>query len=179
MNVKNQTRKRPVDDIRELELIPIPKLNGYYITAEGKVISVMELTPYVDQDGYKRVHVFQNGKHKRPGLHVLLAKTFLPDPDHNQNEVRHLDGNKNNIDLSNLAWGTRQENAKDKVKHGSARGEKNPKAKLTELDVSIIKKRLLTERICDVYLDYPHIGKSTLDAIKSGKNWGYVKPKQD
>lgn len=47
-------------------------------------------------------------------------------------ETRHLDGDPGNNALSNLCWGTRQENAQDKVRHG--RGG----------------KRMTTEQACHV-----------------------------
>lgn len=34
-------------------------------------------------------------------------------------EVRHLDGNSQNDAASNLAWGTRSENIRDAVRHGT------------------------------------------------------------
>lgn len=131
-----QTRKRPIEDIRQLDLSPLSDLPGYYITPDGKVLSVMELTPYEDQDGYMRVHIFKDGKHKRPGVHWLLAKTYLPSPTPEQNQVRHfLDGNRKRNDVINLAWGTAQENGSDKTRHGTAKGIKNGRAKLREEDV--------------------------------------------
>lgn len=172
--MKKQTRRRPCEDIRSLDLTPIPEMNGYYITSDGRVFSIMQLTPYEDDDGYARVHIFKNGKHKRPGVHVLLAKTFLPPPRQEHVLVRHLDGDKKNMSLDNLAWGTQKENGEDKSRHGTLRGEKNPKAKLCEEDVLSIKQRLKEERIVDVAKDYPSIGRSTIDAIKSGKNWSHL-----
>jgi predicted transcriptional regulator len=38
-------------------------------------------------------------------------------------EARHLDGNKQNNRLGNLAWGTRRENADDRIRHGSCRNK--------------------------------------------------------
>jgi hypothetical protein len=51
-------------------------------------------------------------------------------------QCRHLDGNSLNNSPDNLRWGTPQENADDKIKHGvAARGEAIALAKLTEADV--------------------------------------------
>jgi hypothetical protein len=50
-------------------------------------------------------------------VHRLVAAAFLgPCPE--GKEVRHLDGNPANNDLSNLAYGTRSENRLDRVVHG-------------------------------------------------------------
>lgn len=170
-----QKRRRLKEDIRNISLEPLPDYPGYYITKEGKVISVMELTPYEDKDGYKRVHVFKDKKHKRPGLHVLLAKTFLPPPNEDQCVVRHLDGDNTNLSLNNLAWGTHKENGEDKARHGSVKGSKNPKAKLVESQVLDIKKKLKTMSIKDVSKQYPQVSTSTIEAISSGQNWSHVK----
>lgn len=174
-----QTRNRPIEDIRQLNLSPIPDLPGYYITPSGKVISVMELTPYEDQDGYMRVHVFKNGKHKRPGIHWLLARTYLPRSNPNQNQVRHLDGNRKHNEVLNLAWGTVQENGSDKTKHGSSKGSKNGRAKLSEPDVRAIKAWLATGRTCKCVCDELaesgiHVSVSTIEAIKNGQNWAWL-----
>ena len=171
-----QTRKRPKEDIRDLDIKPIPDLHGYYITKEGRVFSVMELTPYKDQDGYKRVHVFPNKKHKRPGLHVLLAKTFLPAPKEDQTVVRHLDDDKENTSLSNLAWGTHFDNGLDKAKNGIVKGENNPRAKLTTDQVKNIKQKLKTNTIKQIAEEFNWVSRSTIEAISSGQNWSHVNP---
>lgn len=167
-----QIRKRPVEDIRNLELKLVPWLPGYYINTDGRVFSVMELTPYEDQDGYMRVHVFKEKKHKRPGVHSLMARTFLSEPKPGQDQVRHLDGNRKHNAIDNLAWGTVQENGADKARHGSARGSKNGRAILTESKVQDIKARLLGGEKASVLADEFCVSDSTIYAIKSGKNWG-------
>lgn len=51
-------------------------------------------------------------------VHHLVAEAFLgPRPD--GMEIRHLDGNAHNSILSNLAYGTRSENVRDAVQHGT------------------------------------------------------------
>lgn len=170
-----QKRKRPKENILNLDLQLIPESPGYLISENGVVYSVMELTPYLDQDGYERVHLFIDGKHKRPGLHQLLAKTFLPTRRSDQTEVRHLDGTRSNNKLSNLAWGNKKENGADKSIHGSILGERNPNCKLTVLEVAHIKERLFNrESIKSISEDFD-VGYSTIEAIKSGRNWSHVK----
>jgi hypothetical protein len=50
-------------------------------------------------------------------------------------QCRHLDGNRSNNRLDNLAWGTPLENGADKARHGTAKGERNGRAKLTAAKV--------------------------------------------
>lgn len=174
-----QLRKRPVKDIRNLELHPVPNRPGYYINKTGAVFSVMELCPFTDRDGYQRVHMFHKGKHKRPGVHVLLAQTFLPPPKPEQNEVRHLDGNKANLSLDNIAWGTRKENGEDKARHGSVKGEKNGRARLTVEAVKTIWVRLRNGESPTKIAGDHGVSPATIDAIKSGRNWSHVTAKMD
>lgn len=100
---------------------------GYEVTADGRVFSTAhnwrgygrrELRQDLNDDGYPSVRLTVNGKRTRYAVHVLVARTHLPDRPSPQHEVRHLDGNKMNARSENLAWGTRQENADDRERHG-------------------------------------------------------------
>jgi hypothetical protein len=59
---------------------------------------------------------------KRPGrllgVHTIVLWTFRGKAKKGQ-ECRHLDGNPRNNCLSNLAWGTRSENVRDAIRHGT------------------------------------------------------------
>lgn len=51
-------------------------------------------------------------------VHHLVARAFLgPRPE--GAEIRHLDGNCRNNAATNLAYGTRQENVQDSLRHGT------------------------------------------------------------
>ena len=78
--------------------------------------------------GYRAVSV--KGP-KKVYIHRVVCELFNgPCPEGHQ--CRHLDGNVQNNHAANLAWGTPKENNADKYIHGTtARGEKNPMAKLT------------------------------------------------
>ena len=172
---QKQKRKRP-ESVNWDELNSVPGFPGYFITREGKVFSVSELTTFEGDDGYIRVNTYKDGKIKRPGVHVLLAKTFLPNANKERTIVRHLDGVKKNINLNNLAWGTSKENGSDTSLHGTLKGENNPKAKLKTEDVANIKKLLKTTTIKSISEMYDWVSQSTIEAISSGQNWKHVLP---
>lgn len=51
-------------------------------------------------------------------VHRLVAITYITNPS-DAPQVRHLDGNPRNNDVSNLAWGTAKENSADRWDHGT------------------------------------------------------------
>ena len=95
-------------------------------TRAGKI-----LNPSPAGNGYLIVNL--NGKSLCVHQAVLIAfvGTCLPGM-----VCRHLDGNKTNNNIRNLAWGTRSENEADKVAHGkSNRGERQGNAKMNASDI--------------------------------------------
>ena len=78
----------------------------------------------ITYDGYHRV-CLGNGSRKntkRITVHILVAKTFIPNPE-NKPQVNHIDGNKDNNCASNLEWVTCKEN----IQHSIKIGLRNPK----------------------------------------------------
>jgi hypothetical protein len=75
------------------------------------------LTPVLDKDGYYCVRLTISRKRKKWRIHRLMAALFLSDRPSPAHEVRHLDGNRLNNQIQNLAWGTRKENADDRHWH--------------------------------------------------------------
>lgn len=87
-----------------------PYYKDLLISDSGRAISCdkgawKELTPTPNGRGYLTVHV--HGKNRL--LHVLVAETFIPNPD-NKPCVNHDDGNKRNCNVWNLYWCTHSEN---------------------------------------------------------------------
>ena len=89
---------------------------GYYITPEGDVWSThvnRKLKQQRHPRGYMQV-TLRDGTFR---VHRLLAQAFIPNPD-GLPYVCHLDDVKDNNALSNLAWGTQQENVKQAIGNG-------------------------------------------------------------
>lgn len=70
------------------------------------------LTNCLDQGGHYRVTLSQQGKLKSIEVHLLMMRAFKGLPKDDQ-EIRHLNGNKKDNRLSNLAYGTKSENQLD------------------------------------------------------------------
>ncbi len=90
---------------------------------------------------YCRVDLCKNGeKPKHHFIHVMVLTAFrAPRPP--GHETRHLDGNRGNNRLDNLAWGTRADQFDDMRSHGTfQQGEMRPWTKLTEKEVLEIRE---------------------------------------
>ena len=70
----------------------------------GQIIS-----PYKRSDGYLRVDMSKHGVRRHEKLHSIIARTFIPNPEH-KSTVNHIDENKLNNTVENLEWMTNEEN---------------------------------------------------------------------
>jgi hypothetical protein len=85
-------------------------------TADGSSIYLNAVNH--DTHGYASVDLWRDSKATRKRVHILVAAAFLgPCPP--DLEVRHLDGDRTNPALANLAYGTRGDNGRDKRAHGT------------------------------------------------------------
>lgn len=106
---------------------PIPQIAGYGATADGRIWSlasnwrgygVREISPTPNGRGYLKVRVMLGGKRRNLPIHRLIAATFLPIKPGADFEICHKNGNPLDNRAENLCWGTRSDNALDRVKHG-------------------------------------------------------------
>lgn len=76
------------------------------------------LSPQVNRKGYVTFNLYRDdGVRREVRVHRLVMETFVgPMPE--GLEVRHLDDIKTNNHVSNLTYGTRDENVQDGIKNG-------------------------------------------------------------
>lgn len=122
--------------------VDIPGYEGIYqVSNFGNVKSLRYknanrekiLSPINHYLGYQFVHL---GRSKIRMVHVLVAESFVPNPQ-NKPFVNHIDGNKKNNRATNLEWVTSKENMEHAIKTGlrnphfnnKKTGGKNPTAR--------------------------------------------------
>lgn len=126
----------------------IPKWEDYLISCSGEVFSkrrnkIMRVYR-ANIKAYPSVCLSCKGFEKTYSIHKLVALAFLANPD-NKIAVNHKDGNKHNNHVSNLEWVTFSENQIHAIETGLATvpnlgfGENHPSAKLTDVDVQMIR----------------------------------------
>lgn len=71
---------------------------------DGRVVSDF-IRKSARSNGYRNITLTLNGVHYGFGIHVLVARTFLKNPD-SKRTVNHEDGIKHNNHVSNLSWAT-------------------------------------------------------------------------
>ena len=124
-------------------------------------------------DGYLRVSLWRDNRRKTLTIHCIVALAFLgPRPEGLQ--VRHLDGDKKNNALKNLAYGTTADQVADRKRHGTFLfGERANGAKLDEAAVQWIRDnhheigRTAMARLLGVSI-------GTVSDVVRGKSWRHV-----
>lgn len=142
-------------------------------------------------DGYKvlrfRTRINDQLKDKSVFIYKLVAAHFIPKTNEDQTYVLHLDYVRDNDDVRNLKWATRQEMIahSNKSPHVIAQrikliehNKKSDGAKLTSTSVIRIKKMLQDpNRKTRIKMIAKQFGISEMQIfrIKSGENWGHIK----
>jgi hypothetical protein len=136
------------------------------------------LTPNRSQCGYWQVKVQRRSRKRRWFfVHRLLAMAYLPNPDQLP-QVRHLDGNRENNNLSNLAWGTHTDNMRDRNRHGTQNwGERCGAHKLTDASVRAViylggTKMFSQQKIAEMF----GVRQGSISDILLHKTWRHLWP---
>ena len=87
---------------------PIPDYEDYYVSNTGNIYSTKygkwkRLKTHLNENGYRRVTLRQNGRTVVRRCARLTALAFIP-TELNDCNVFHIDGNKINDHSNNLRW---------------------------------------------------------------------------
>ncbi len=121
--------------------VSIPGYEGYYeVSSEGRVRGVYRMVPINGgqklvrgteikpeihpRDGHFRVKLRREGTCRKFQVHRLVLTVFHSDPPDVDSEACHKNGDPSDNRLSNLKWGTREDNIRDMVLHGAAPWQK-------------------------------------------------------
>ena len=140
-----------VDDLPHEEWHDVICYEGdYQVSNYGRIKSfknnrVLIMKMIYTKDGYLEACLRKNGVRKRKGIHTLVARAFLPNPE-NKPVVHHRDRNRANNRVENLEWVTHSENIMHAVKDGSYSKNGvyvNPYSKLTAEQVRYIREHYI------------------------------------
>lgn len=105
-----------VSECGEVWSIPVPRAHGGY---RQRVLPSRKLKG-AREEGYATVTLWDgSGNTMNIRVHVLMAVLFIPNPN-DLPLVRHLDDDRRNNVLANLAWGTPHDNAVDRSRNGGS-----------------------------------------------------------
>lgn len=191
-NVRTPGELVPVAKLDGLAVRPAPFAVGHFVTAAGRVLSTergsahpRERRAILSNRGYLMIYVHSIGR--SVAVHAFVAAAFLPPRPSPAHQIRHLDGNPLNNRATNLQWGTAQENADDKKRHGTIasgvrngaytkphrvrRGESNGRAILTMPQVANVRLRLVAGELRADIARNLGVRWNVIDRIARGVTW--------
>lgn len=154
--------------------------NGDVIPLSG-IIAGKPFKQFIKPNGYSSIAlVCKDGAQSKFYVHRIIAYHFLDNPN-NLPQVNHIDGDKQNNDVSNLEWCTPKQNSQHALKNGLLSektflpsGELNKKSKVKDSEVYAIRgmhrmgltQKALAEHFC--------IDQSTVSCIVNNKTWRHL-----
>lgn len=146
---------------------PAVGVDGYEVSCFGRMRNAATHAPATvvfKAPGYLD-YVIQERREIRRGLvHRVVLLSFVGPPLPDQTHVRHLNGDSADNRLENLAWGTPQQNADDRKRHGTSNGRIDAIAPCRVAAEKAkrwreIRRRFRARFIAAMYLDGMDIGK--------------------
>lgn len=143
-------------------------------THSGRILS-----PFTDRQKYLVVTLCNTFGHRKFYVHRLVIEVFIgPYPE--GHECRHLDGNRQNNRLHNLATGTHKDNVGDAIRHGTHTalnqyGCDNPLARLDTNHILEIRNLYENDKISqkDLAIRFG-VCQATINQIVNRKTWRHI-----
>lgn len=158
------------------EIRPVEGYPGYFASTYGKIYSERRggprraMKPDVGERGHSRVQLHREGSGERGDrllVHRIILETFVGPAPSTDAQGRHRDGNAQNNRISNLMWGTQEENWTDAKRHGSHRRY----SKLTEEQATEIRRRHAAGESGEAMAREFPVSSTQIRNIASGRQW--------
>lgn len=165
----------------------VPGFPGYEVSSLGRVRSWKRFGGFgklptepkpvvggIHKAGYPIVGLSANGKRSHLLVHRLVLEAFVgPCPE--DMECAHLNGNRSDARLSNLAWKTHLDNEKDKIEHGTVlKGSKHGCARLDEDNVIALRIGARAGMSHTMLARLFMVDRTTIGLAVRGKTWSHV-----
>lgn len=135
-----------------------------------------KLKPCLDNNGYFYVTLYVNREKIRRSVHSLILDTFRGKARLGM-IARHYNGNPVDNRLDNLLWGTMQDNANDRMRHGTVYrpiGDIHHMRKLTSKVIPAIRAMLAAGLPMSKIAAKYGVGTSTINCVDKGRTWAHV-----
>lgn len=147
------------------------------VLGERMHICKPRITEGSNSHGYRVVQMKKDGIRKMVGLHVLVAKAFIPNPE-NLPQINHLNAVRSDNRVENLEWSTQKQNVHHTFKLGrnkTTKGEQRANSKLKEADIVEMRNLYKTGKhsyrsLAEKY----NVSFSHVDDIVNFKRWKHV-----
>lgn len=167
----------------KIEWRQVPDFPEYEVSSDGQLRSCRKhrlrllRRRWVSRSGHISVYLKDDYRSHAFKIHRLMLLAFVGPCPPGQ-ECRHLDGNPKNSCLDNLAWGTKSENALDRVRHGRQvdnRGQRHGMSKLTEEEAREIKKAYHQGNESNEKIGWRYrVSASVVSRIGTGVRWSHL-----
>lgn len=154
----------------------LPGFPGYQVSDHGRCRSASKiLQPCKSFQGYLKFRLARNGHVVNLSAHRAVLLAFVGEPPTPKHECCHFDGSKDNNHLSNLRWGTREENCADKLRHGTMPlGERCLTSRLTLDDVREIRRLCAKGFVARKVAALFDVAPGTVKDILQGRRWRHL-----
>lgn len=163
------------------------KIIGYRVGNDGSIWSKRlrscrvtigtvwkKLKPITKNTRHQMITVVIDGKQKCLYIHRLVLEAFVG-PCPKEMECCHRDDIPSNNKLTNLYWGTRLDNCKDRIRHGNTnQGEKCPTHKLKTSEVLFIIKEMASGERAVTLANRFGVRPGTIRDIIAKRRWKHV-----
>jgi hypothetical protein len=147
---------------------------SFWVKDDGRIFNENDVVMrnYTD-DGYLslKLKFVENGKVKYVAFlqHRIVAELFIPNPEEKP-YVIHLDGDKTNNKVKNLAWTTHEERYKHQFDLGLFKSPKLSAKQVVEIKKHLKKNKYTRAAIAEQY----GVSHTQIKRIAIGENWSYA-----